>query len=88
MPATILTVDFKNKVLLEHESIPKITRITCDVCHKTYKHTEGSSDNMQFVEFNKEVVMASGKQKSSIVVRVCRTCCIQLGEMFEEGVCN
>ena len=86
MPAQILTVDFKNKVLLEHESIPKITRITCDVCHKTYKHVEDASDNMQMVEFSKEVVMQSGKNKVSITVRVCRSCCVQLGEMFKEGI--
>lgn len=83
MPAQILTVDFKNKALLEHESIPKITRITCDACHKTYKHVEGASDNMQMVEFSKEVVMQSGKNKANITVRVCKGCCIQLGEMFK-----
>ena len=86
MPAQILTVDFTNKVLLEHLSVPKITRLTCDCCHKTYKHIEDSPDNTQFIEFNKEVVMASGKQKANIVVRVCKGCCLQLGEMFKEGV--
>lgn len=86
MPATILTVDFQNKVLLEEQSIPKITRPRCDCCGKTYKHVEGNPDNMNFVEFNKEVVMASGKNKANIVVRVCKVCCIQLGEMFGEGV--
>lgn len=86
MPAQILTVDFKNKVLLEHECVPKLSRITCDVCHKIYKHTEGASDNMQMVEFAKEVVMASGKSKANITVRVCKSCCVQLGEMFKEGV--
>lgn len=83
MATQILTVDFQNKVLLEEQSIPKITRITCDVCHKTYKHVEGASDNMQMVEFAKEVVMAGGKNKASITVRVCRSCCVQLGEMFK-----
>lgn len=83
MPAQILTVDFINKVRLEHLCIPKITRLKCDCCSVTYKHIEDSPDNMQFVEFNKEVVMTSGKQKANIVVRVCRTCCLQLGEMFK-----
>lgn len=83
MPAIILTVDFTNKVLLEEQCIPKVTRLKCDCCGVTYKHVEDASDNMQFVEFNKEIVMASGKQKANIVVRVCKGCCLQLGEMFK-----
>lgn len=83
MPARVYTVDFTNKVLLEEQSIPKITRLKCDCCGVTYKHIEDSPDNMQFVEFSKEVVMASGKNKANITVRVCRTCCVQLGEMFK-----
>lgn len=86
MPARIYAVDFTNKVLLEGQCVPKVTRLTCDCCHKTYKHIEDSPDNMQFVEFNKEVVMASGKNKANIVVRVCKVCCVQLGEMFWEDV--
>lgn len=82
MPARIYAVDFTNKVLLEEQSIPKITRPRCDCCGKTYKHVEDADDNMQFVEFNKEVITVSGKQKSNIIVRVCKVCCIQLGEMF------
>lgn len=86
MPARVYQVDFQNKVLLEEQSIPKITRLRCDVCSTTHKHVEDSPDNMQMVEFAKEVVMASGKSKASITVRVCRSCCVQLGEMFGEGV--
>lgn len=85
MPARVYQVDFQNKVLLEEHCIPKVTRLRCDCCSVTYKHIEDSPDNTQFVEFNKEVVMASGKQKANIVVRVCKGCCIQLGKMFKEG---
>ena len=81
-PATILSVDFKLKRLIDHESIPKRSVWHCDGCSRRFTYTDGADNNMPYIDINKVVKL--NKQEYDVTTRICRDCGIEIGRMFNE----
>lgn len=81
-PATILSVDFKLKRLIDHECIPKRSVWLCDGCGSRHTHIDGADNNMPYIDIKKVVKL--NKVEYDVATRICRDCGIQISEMFGE----
>jgi ribosomal protein L34E len=69
------------------EKMKKLTPPTCPNCQEPLKKVREEMDD-EIYEFNPQTGTYRQVEPSSSLVAVCGECGEELGELFQEGVCN
>lgn len=81
---TVISVDFKNRKVVESQCVPRRETWSCDCCGKSFTRIENASNNMHSIVLSKDTTTPTGKSAGKVNFRICRSCCEEIGKAFEE----